>query len=73
MSRTSAGKPRIEALCLLVLSIAFALVAVMESGSAPALRSFAQRLGRQESWFQGPMFGPGSHSNEWDSFMSGEE
>lgn len=62
-----------KALSLLVLSIAFAAVAAMESGFAPAFRSFAGRQGRQESWFNWRGFGTGSHSKEWDSFMSFEE
>ncbi len=59
-----------KALCLLLLCVAFAAVAVLEtSPSTPAL---PQRAG-QASWFHGPMSGPGSHSKEWDDFMSFEE
>ncbi len=69
LGRQATGK----ALCLLVLSIAFAAVAAMESGFGPAVRSFAERQGRQESWFDWREFGSGSHSKEWDAFMSFEE
>jgi hypothetical protein len=66
------GKATEQALILLVVSILFALVAVLETSPATPARSRPGQV-RQESWFQWPVFGPGSHSKEWDDFMSFEE
>ena len=67
------GEATNKALCLLLLCIAFAAGAVMETGMAPVFRSLAGRQSSAESWFGRPVFGPGSYSNEWDTFMSEEE
>jgi type IV secretion system protein VirD4 len=69
------GKATEWALGLLLISILFAVLAFnVASDSTPArFRPYAHRQGRQESWFRWPSFGSGSHSNEWDAFMSFEE
>jgi type IV secretion system protein VirD4 len=61
-----------KALCLLLLCIAFAVFAVLETSPSTPDR-FRPRQGRQDSGFQWPGFGSGSHSSEWDAFMSFEE
>jgi type IV secretion system protein VirD4 len=66
------GKATEWALGLLLISVLFAVFAVnVASDSTPA--RFRPRQGRQESRFHRPVFSPGTRSNEWDAFLSGEE
>ncbi len=69
------GKATEWALGLLLISVLFVVFAFnVASDSTPArFRPHDQRQGRQESWFRWPVFGPDSHSKEWDDFVSGEE
>src|SRR5262249_5658098 len=68
------GKATEWALGLLLISILFAVFAFnVASDSTPARFRPHAHHGRQESWCRWASFGFGSHSNEWDAFMSGEE